>query len=148
MKRLLPLLLLLLGPLTTGAGGYFAMRALLPAPPPAAEAQKPAPPVRVEGGKIAVQIYRPRRIDTLVTDLSVEVPASEAPALQAPLGQARLRDRALQILLDAAETPAYRQDTPTPELVAGTLAAGLGSAVPGMKGAAVSFAVIQSAPRR
>lgn len=147
MKRLLPLLLLLLGPLATGAGSYFAMRALRPAPPPAAATKAP-PPVRVEAGKVAVQIYRPRRIDTLVTDLSVKVPADEAAALNAPLGQARLRDRAFQILFDAAETPAYRQDKIAPATVAETLAAGLGSVAPGLMDVSVSYAVTQSAPRR
>lgn len=146
MARLLPFLIVLLAPVIAGAAGYFGARMFRPAPPPATAAA-PAAPVSIDLASFAVQIYHPRRIDMLVTGVRIKVAARDAAVAQSAEGKARLRDRGYQILFDAAETPRYHTAAVTPEEVAQTLAAGLGSVAPGLRDVAVTYAVSNSAPR-
>lgn len=147
MARFLPLLLVALAPILAGAAGYFGARLLFSAPPAAAGAVAPLPDVTLAAGTFAVQIYQPRRIDTLVAEVSVRVAGSSAAALEAPQGKARLRDRAYQVLFDAAETPEYHSPSVSAAQVAQTLAAGLGSAALGLRDVSVQEAVTMKAPR-
>ncbi|WP_102223647.1 hypothetical protein [Acidimangrovimonas sediminis] len=162
--RLVPILILVLVPLLAGIAGYAGGRVLRPAPAPAtsslsaAAGAKTEPPgeTRIDAGQFAVQVYRPRRIDTLVTEVSVNLPAPGAAAAGTALAHARLRDRAYQVLFDAAETPAFHtpqdaaEDTPAAlaTTIADTLASGLGPAVPGLRGVEVRYAVRTTAPRK
>lgn len=147
MARLLPLLLVVLAPVLAGVAGYFGAPLLAPEPAPAAPAAPP-PDATLPVGSFAVRIYRPSRIDTLVAQVSVRVAGgAPAAALQAPRGKARLRDRAYQVLFDAAETPDYRSQAITAAQVARTLAAGLGPAAPGLRGVTVQDAVTMKTPR-
>ncbi|GHD99232.1 hypothetical protein U879_09555 [Defluviimonas sp. 20V17] len=152
MARPLPLLLVALAPALAGAAGYFGARFLNPAPAPTAAAAAghaaPKPDATLPVGTFAVQIYQPRRIDTLVAEVSVTVAGPSEATLQTPQGMARLRDRAYQVLLDAAETPDYRGQDITAAQVARTLAAGLGPAAPGLRGVSVQEAVTMKTPRR
>ncbi|MCH2250645.1 MAG: hypothetical protein MK042_12700 [Cognatishimia sp.] len=120
MKKLL---IILLGPLILGPTGYFVGQMLAPdpPPPPAEMADKEMEMKKEEAGKVAaapkeilykmplgkftVQVMQPENVLHIVIDMDVYLAgASEFERLNGAEGRARLRDGAIGVLSDMAET--------------------------------------------
>jgi hypothetical protein len=119
MKKLL---IILLGPLLLGPAGYFLGKMMAPDPAEVAEmedkraaemAEKPgevaATPkeilYKMPLGKFTVQVMQPQTTLHLVIDMDVYLAgASEFERLNGAEGRARLRDSAIGVLSDMAET--------------------------------------------
>ena len=120
MKKLL---IILLGPLILGPTGYFVGQMLAPdpPPPPAEMADKGMEMKKEEAGKVAaapkeilykmplgkftVQVMQPENVLHIVIDMDVYLAgASEFERLNGAEGRARLRDGAIGVLSDMAET--------------------------------------------
>lgn len=120
MKKLL---IILLGPLILGPTGYFLGQMLAPdpPPPPAEMADKGMEMKKEEAGKVAaapkeilykmplgkftVQVMQPENVLHIVIDMDVYLAgASEFERLNGAEGRARLRDGAIGVLSDMAET--------------------------------------------
>ena len=120
MKKLL---IILLGPLILGPTGYFLGQMLAPdpPPPPAEMAAKGMEMKKEEAGKVAaapkeilykmplgkftVQVMQPENVLHIVIDMDVYLAgASEFERLNGAEGRARLRDGAIGVLSDMAET--------------------------------------------
>jgi hypothetical protein len=115
MRKLLPLILMLVGT----AAGLGAGIALRPAPEPPAEGEAaaqptqkpPAPPTDVEYVKLPSQFVIPLldggRVGALVVlSLSLEVPVGQTEAVHAR--EPKLRDEFLRVLFDHANTGGFR----------------------------------------
>lgn len=120
MKKIL---IILLGPLILGPAGYFLGQMMAPEPPPAPaemadaemvkEKEKPgkvaaAPKeilYKMPLGKFTVQVMQPENVLHIVIDMDVYLAgASEFERLNGAEGRARLRDGAIGVLSDMAET--------------------------------------------
>ena len=120
MKKLL---IILLGPLILGPTGYFLGQMLAPdpPPPPAEMADKGMEMKKEEAGKVAaapkeilykmplgkftVQVMQPENVLHIVIDMDVYLAGvSEFERLNGAEGRARLRDGAIGVLSDMAET--------------------------------------------
>ncbi|MGR3813988.1 MAG: flagellar biosynthesis protein FlgH [Cognatishimia activa] len=120
MKKLL---IILLGPLLLGPTGYFLGQMMAPeaAPPPAEMADQEMQMKKEEAGKVAaapkeilykmplgkftVQVMQPESVLHIVIDMDVYLAgASEFERLNGAEGRARLRDGAIGVLSDMAET--------------------------------------------
>lgn len=131
----LRLLLLALLPLLSGGAGYGAGRLLASRLATQAEAAKAAaeagPGPVVALGQIVAEAYHPATIRDFVTEAQVTLkPGAAGTALVGPMGEARLKDRAYQVLFDAVETPLLQGGDVPAQAMADLLAHGLGQSFP------------------
>lgn len=115
MKKIL---IIVLGPLLLGPAGYFLGKMMAPEPVEAAVpaeemAEKPGEAVsmpeeilyKMPLGKFTIQVMQPDNLLHLVIDMDVYLAgAGEFERLNGAEGRARLRDSAISILSDMAET--------------------------------------------
>ncbi|NUB44609.1 flagellar basal body-associated FliL family protein [Fertoebacter nigrum] len=109
MRKILPLLLALLG-LAAGGGAGFALRPApsSDAPPPEAKAETQAPPDYVKlNNQFVVPVVEDGRVAALVIlALSLEVTQGNSEAVY--LREPKLRDGMLQVLFDHANAGGFR----------------------------------------
>lgn len=144
-----PLALLAGLPLICGAAGYGAGLFLTPDPVAQAKAAEAAQaPETIPLGRVVVQIYKARQVTYLTTDLAVTVKGrASAIALASPAATAGLRDRALTVLTDAAQTPLLHEDKIDKDRLAELLRIGLAKDFPRVEAVEVRAAVTTDSPR-
>ncbi|MFC2970509.1 hypothetical protein [Acidimangrovimonas pyrenivorans] len=144
-----PLALLLGLPLICGGVGYGAGLFLSPDPVAQAKAAEAAQaPETIPLGRVVVQIYKARQVTYLATDLAVTVKGrANAIALASPATTTALRDRALTVLTDAAQTPLLHEDKIDKDRLAELLRIGLVKQFPRVEKVEVRAAATTDSPR-